>query len=389
MPSVAPRGAIVIRSVLSIIVALLVAACASAPPAPTSVSSVEQPAHPRASASPAATHDPTPTATPDLATRIQTLLGSDFNGSALVVLGDDVLFAEGLGMADDANDIANKPVTRFRIGSITKQFTAMAILMLAVAGAAQDNRPDLRLRRRLPRRSGTRSRSSTCWATRPASPSFTDQPDFDPLQTATPAETVASVADIPLAFTPGDSFSYSNTGYILLGMVIQRVSGHALRGLPPPAHLRAPGHGGLRVRARRHRGPRHRLREPVQRSGSRSTCPCRLPPAACTRRSSTCSAGPMRSPPPPSSTPIRCTASSARSTTPPTDGPSDMPSVCSSAKRTVTRLPRTPAGSTALSPPWPSIRTMTSRVVLLTNREDAGDVERLTASVARLVLDNP
>ena len=54
---------------------------------------------------------------------------------------------------------------------------------------------------------------------------FTDQPGFDLTKAATPAETVASVADIPLAFEPGASFAYSNTGYVLLGMVIERASG--------------------------------------------------------------------------------------------------------------------------------------------------------------------
>ena len=101
------------RFVLSIIVGLLVAGCASGPTAPTSEPSVAQPAQSSAPASPAATDPPTPTATPDLATRIGTLLGSEFNGSVLVSKGDEVLFAEGLGMADHANGIANTPETRF------------------------------------------------------------------------------------------------------------------------------------------------------------------------------------------------------------------------------------------------------------------------------------
>ena len=107
---------------------------------------------------------------------------------------------------------------------MTKQFTAMAILMLALEGRLEttdpvcdyvDACPDgwdaITIEHLLGHSSGIAE--------------VTEQPDFDPMEAATPAETVASVADVPLAFTPGESFSYSNTGYILLGMVIERASG--------------------------------------------------------------------------------------------------------------------------------------------------------------------
>ena len=188
-----------IRSVRSIVVALVVAACAGPVPA-TSVSPAPAPP---ASASPEAIDNPTPTATPDVATRIRTLLGSTFNGSALVSLGGDVLFAEGMGMADDANGVANEPATRFRIGSITKQFTAMAVLMLASQGLLKttdpicdyvDDCPDAWSAITLEHLVGHTSGIAN----------FTDQPAFDPMKAATPAETVAGVADIPLAFAPGE-----------------------------------------------------------------------------------------------------------------------------------------------------------------------------------------
>jgi CubicO group peptidase (beta-lactamase class C family) len=127
-------------------------------------------------------------------------------------------------MADDANGIPNMPETRFRLGSVTKQFTAMAVLMLASQGPLKttdplcdyvDTCPDgwdrVTIEHLLSHSSGIAS--------------FTDQPGFDPMKAATPADTVASVADIPLAFEPGASFAYNNTGYVLLGMVIERASG--------------------------------------------------------------------------------------------------------------------------------------------------------------------
>lgn len=179
---------------------------------------------PTASTMPAAPVDGTPTAAPDLASQFREILGPDFNGSALVTRDGDRLFAEGIGVADNANGIRNTPETRFRLGSVTKQFTAMAVLMLASQGLLKttdpvcdyvDTCPDgwdvVTIEHLLSHSSGIAD--------------FTSQPGFDLSKAATPAETVASVADIPLAFEPGASFAYCSTGYVLLGMVIERVSG--------------------------------------------------------------------------------------------------------------------------------------------------------------------
>ena len=215
-------------AIVFVAIAIAIAGCAAAAPSP-------QPTHPPQSTTPtapatasapaAATAVPSPTqAAPDLATGIREILGPAFNGSALVALDDEVVFAEGIGMADDANGIPNAPETRFRIGSITKQLTGMGILLLEEEGlvAAGDpvcdslnDCPDgweaVTLAHLLGHTSGIAS--------------FTDQPGFDPMRPSTPAETVAGVADLPLAFEPGTSFAYSNTGYVLLGMVIERASG--------------------------------------------------------------------------------------------------------------------------------------------------------------------
>ena len=127
-------------------------------------------------------------------------------------------------MADAASKRANSPETRFRIGSITKQFTAMAVLILESRGLIErsdsicdyiDDCPeawkDVTIEHLLDHTSGIAN--------------FTDEPDFDGLEGATPAQTVAGVADIPLRGEPGESFSYTNTGYVLLGMAIEKVSG--------------------------------------------------------------------------------------------------------------------------------------------------------------------
>src|SRR5262245_50049302 len=58
----------------------------------------------------------------------------NFNGSVLVAKGDRILFAKGYGLANAEYDIPNTPETKFRLGSITKQFTATAILILQDRG---------------------------------------------------------------------------------------------------------------------------------------------------------------------------------------------------------------------------------------------------------------
>jgi CubicO group peptidase (beta-lactamase class C family) len=174
--------------------------------------------------SPDASVDGTPSAAPDINSQFSEILGTDFNGSALVSRDGDILFAKGIGMADHANGIPNTPETRFRLGSVTKQFTAMAVLMLASHGFLKttdpvcdyvDTCPDgwdaITIEHLLSHSSGIAN--------------FTEQPGFDPMKAATPADTVASVGDIPLGFKPGASFAYSNTGYVLLGMVVERSSG--------------------------------------------------------------------------------------------------------------------------------------------------------------------
>ncbi|HEX5826195.1 MAG TPA: serine hydrolase domain-containing protein [Candidatus Limnocylindrales bacterium] len=208
---------------------LLVGACAGSgtgvpspdgtPPVPATASVT--PASPVAATSspPAA---PTPEA--DLPTRIAAILGPDWNGAALVAHDGETLFAEGLGMADEAAGRANTPETRFRIGSITKQLTGMAILVLEARGLVDRGDPVCNYVDDCP----------TAWsavtiehllAHTSGIASFTDQPDFDMTSPSTPAETVADVADIPLAWEPGAFFGYNNTGYVLLGMVIERASG--------------------------------------------------------------------------------------------------------------------------------------------------------------------
>src|SRR5579872_3915940 len=148
-------------------------------------------------------------------------------GSVLVAR-NGMLFEKGYGLADKDMSIANTPQTRFRIGSITKQFTAMGILILQERGklhvsdhlclyitnCPQDWQP-ITLAYLLTHSSGI--------------PDYTNFPDFVATwtQPTTPEALIARFKNMPLEFMPGSRFRYSNSGYILLGYIIERVSGES------------------------------------------------------------------------------------------------------------------------------------------------------------------
>ena len=152
-----------------------------------------------------------------------------FMGTVLVARGNDVILSKGYGAANLEWNIANAPSTKFRIGSITKQFTAAAILLLAERGklALEDpvkkhypNAPAawdaITIRHVLTHTSGI--------------PNHTSFPEFQQtghLLPATPEQTIASFRDKPLDFAPGERMSYSNSGYVLLGHLVERLSGQS------------------------------------------------------------------------------------------------------------------------------------------------------------------
>lgn len=151
-----------------------------------------------------------------------------FSGSVLIGQGDAVLFAKGYGLANAEFNISNTPQTKFRLGSITKQFTAMAIMILAEKGKLSfddpiskyiENSPeawkDVTIHHLLSHTSGL--------------PNFTSLPTYNasmPLPT-TPSKTIDRVRSMKLDFKPGEKFNYSNTGYVTLGAIIEKVSGES------------------------------------------------------------------------------------------------------------------------------------------------------------------
>jgi CubicO group peptidase (beta-lactamase class C family) len=151
-----------------------------------------------------------------------------FNGTALVAENGKVIFKGGFGMANMEWGIPNAADTKFRLGSITKQFTAMLTLQLVeqgklkLDGKLSDYLPDYRadvgqkvtIHHLLTHTSGI--------------PSYTGQPGFFENVSRNPyqvTEFVKKYASGDLEFEPGSKFSYNNSGYFLLGAIIERITG--------------------------------------------------------------------------------------------------------------------------------------------------------------------
>ncbi len=145
--------------------------------------------------------------------------------SLAMVQSGKVVAAQSYGLANLELNVPATPDTAYQIGSLTKQFTAAAIMMLAEEGKVkldtlvaeyQEGLPNIwsgvTVRHLLNHTSGIIN--------------FTSHADFAEMQHSPTnrTEILALLADEPLEFTPGTSYAYSNTGYYLLGHVIESAS---------------------------------------------------------------------------------------------------------------------------------------------------------------------
>src|SRR5437588_7987449 len=154
-----------------------------------------------------------------------------FSGTILVAQDGKPILRKGYGLANREWNVAATPETRFRLGSITKQFTAAAILQLAEEGKLSLDDPVSKYYPQAPAAWAPITLKHLLTHTS-GIPSYTSIPGFfDKSSQAdrTPEEIIALTQDKPLEFKPGEKFSYDNTGYIILGFVIEKVSGQPYR----------------------------------------------------------------------------------------------------------------------------------------------------------------
>ena len=149
-----------------------------------------------------------------------------FSGTILLARKGAAIVAKGYGQANAEWDIPNTPRTKFRLGSITKQFTSMAVMQLQQQGKLKVQDPicqyltpcpdawkAITLHHLLTHTSGI--------------PSYTNSPSYmaSMMMPKTVDQMVAGFRDLPLEFEPGSQFKYDNSGYFLLGVLLEKVTG--------------------------------------------------------------------------------------------------------------------------------------------------------------------
>ncbi len=177
--------------------------------------------------------------TPDNAAKIDKLMSQyadccSFTGTVLVSDHDKVIFKKGYGLANREWNIPNTPDVKFRLGSITKQFTSMLIMQQVTKGAIK---LDAHLSDYLPyyrQDTGSKVTISQLLSHTSGIPSYTDDPKFF----ADVSRNYYAVEDFvkkfcsgDLQFDPGTKFHYDNSGFFLLGAILEHVTGKTYEAL--------------------------------------------------------------------------------------------------------------------------------------------------------------
>ena len=144
-------------------------------------------------------------------------------GVSLAVIKDGkIIKAEGYGLANIELNVAARPETVYKIGSVSKQFIAAGILLLVQEGrislsdniskfleGTPDTWKEITVRHLLTHTSGI----------------VREAPGFDPLKVQNDADVIKTAYPLPLRFAPGEKWEYCNVGYFTLAEIIRKVTG--------------------------------------------------------------------------------------------------------------------------------------------------------------------
>jgi len=153
--------------------------------------------------------------------------GNTPGAAALIAQDGEILYEKGYGFANLEHQVPITSKTKFRIGSITKQFTATAILKLQEEGKLSVNDPLSKFISDYPR--GDEVTIHHLLTHTSGIHSYTGKPDF--FETVTvevkPEELIESFKNDKFDFDPGEKWLYNNSGYVLLGYIVEKVSGES------------------------------------------------------------------------------------------------------------------------------------------------------------------
>ena len=159
----------------------------------------------------------------------ESVAADKFAGAVLIMKDGKPIFTEAYGLADRERKIPNTVKTRFRIGSMNKMFTAVAILQLVQAGKLGLNDPLGKYLTDYPNKDLASKVTISELLSHTGGTGDFFGPEFDKhrLELKTHEDYVKLYGSRPVRFEPGSRFEYSNYGFLLLGNVIEKVSGQS------------------------------------------------------------------------------------------------------------------------------------------------------------------
>ncbi|MGY8985836.1 MAG: serine hydrolase domain-containing protein [Sphingomonadales bacterium] len=145
---------------------------------------------------------------------------------AILYKGDEILYRGGHGLSNLELHIPNKAETVFRLGSISKQFTAAGIMLLKEEGKLEIDDPITKFLPTYPTNGHVITIRNLLTHTSGIK-NYTAMQEFQNIvgQEMTVDEMVDFFKNEPINFVPGEKYSYSNSGYFLLGVIIEKISG--------------------------------------------------------------------------------------------------------------------------------------------------------------------
>jgi CubicO group peptidase (beta-lactamase class C family) len=149
-----------------------------------------------------------------------------FSGTVLIARGEDILLRKGYGFANHEHQVPNTASTIYSIGSITKQFTAVAVLQLIEEGIL---RPDKPVAVFLPEYKHAREVTiHHLLSSSSGIPDYTELPEYNTRLRLSPGAIVEWLNHRPLQYTPGQSVQKSNTNFVLLARIVELASGMSI-----------------------------------------------------------------------------------------------------------------------------------------------------------------